>query len=121
MTQREGQNASGAESASPSDRPPASLVAARMLAPVTLFAAEKDIIRLTAAGADLPSFERIAQQYVWQFCKSVPLLDITQTLRWNVPFVYPDAGTGTLVLLYKLAVIIPLIGAFLDYWRQQTE
>jgi hypothetical protein len=92
-----------------------------VFASVTLFAAEKDIISLTAAGADLPSFERIAQQYVWQFCKSVPLLDITQTLRWNVPFVYPDAGTGTLVLLYKLAVIIPLIGAFLDYWRQQTE
>jgi hypothetical protein len=92
-----------------------------VFASVTLFAAEKDLISLTAAGVDLPSFEKIAQLYVWQFCKSVPLLDITQTLRWTVPFIYPDAGTGTLVLLYKLAVIIPLIGAFLAYWRQQTE
>jgi uncharacterized protein Usg len=92
-----------------------------VFASVTLFAAEKDLISLTAAGVDLPSFEQIAQLYVWQFCKSVPLLDITQTLRWKVPFIYPDAGTGTLVLLYKLAVIIPLIGAFLAYWKQQTD
>jgi hypothetical protein len=92
-----------------------------VFASVTLFAAEKDLISLTAAGDDLPSFEQIAQLYVWQFCKSVPLLDITETLRWKVPFVYPDAGTGTLVLLYKLAVIIPLIGAFLAYWKQQTD
>jgi hypothetical protein len=92
-----------------------------VFASVTLFAAEKDLISLTAAGVDLPSFEQIAQLYVWQFCKSVPLLDITQTLRWTVPFIYPDAGTGTLVLLYKLAVIIPLIGAFLAYWKQQTD
>ena len=92
-----------------------------VFASVTLFAAEKDLISLTAAGVDLPSFEQIAQLYVWQFCKSVPLLDITQTLRWKVPFIYPDAGTGTLVLLYKLAVIIPLIGAFFAYWKQQTD
>jgi hypothetical protein len=92
-----------------------------VFASVTLFAAEKDIISLTAAGVDLPSFEQIAQLYVWQFCKSVPLLDITQILRWKVPFIYPDAGTGTLVLLYKLAVIIPIIGAFLVYWKQQTD
>jgi uncharacterized protein Usg len=92
-----------------------------VFASVTLFAAEKNLISLTAAGVDLPSFEQIAQLYVWQFCKSVPLLDITQTLRWKVPFIYPDGGTGTLVLFYKLAVIIPLIGAFLAYWKQQTD
>jgi len=92
-----------------------------VFASVTLFAGEKDLISLTAAGVDRPSFEQIAQLYVWQFCKSVPLLDITEALRWKVPFIYPDAGTGTLVLLYKLAVIIPLIGAFFAYWKQQTE
>ena len=57
----------------------------------------------------------------WQFCKSVPLLDITQTLRWKVPFIYPDAGTGSLVLLYKLAVILPIIGTFFAYWKEQTD
>ena len=37
-----------------------------VFASVTLFAAEKDLISLTAAGVDLPSFEQIAQLYVWQ-------------------------------------------------------
>jgi hypothetical protein len=92
-----------------------------VFASVTLFAGEKDLISLTAAGVDRPSFEQIAQLYVWQFCRSVPILDVTETLRWKVPFIYPDAETGTLVLLYKLAVIIPLIGAFFAYWRQQTD
>jgi uncharacterized protein Usg len=91
-----------------------------VFASVTLFAAEKDIISLTASGVDVPSFEQIAQLYVWQFCKSVPLLDITQTLRWKVPFIYPDAGTGSFVLLYKLAVTLPIIGTFFAYWKAQT-
>ena len=49
-----------------------------VFASVTLFAADKDLISLTARGVDQPSFEEIAQLYIWQFCKSVPLLDIDE-------------------------------------------
>ncbi len=83
-----------------------------VFASVTLFAADKDLISLTAGGFDQPSFEEIAQLYIWQFCKSVPLLDINETLRWKPPFVYTGTGTGTLILLYKIAVIVPVIGTF---------
>jgi uncharacterized protein Usg len=92
-----------------------------VFASVTLIAADKDLISLTAGGVDQPSFEKIAQLYIWQFCKSVPLLDINETLRWKPPFIYTGTGTGTLVLLYKIAVIIPVIGAFLDFWSKQVE
>ena len=92
-----------------------------VFASVTLFAADKDLISLTAGGFDQPSFEEIAQLYIWQFCKSVPLLDINETLRWKPPFVYTGTDTGTLVLLYKIAVIVPVIGTFLAFWSKQVE
>ena len=92
-----------------------------VFASVTLIAADKDLISLTARGVNQPSFEKIAQLYIWQFCKSVPLLDINETLRWKPPFIYTGTGTGTLVLLYKIAVIIPVIGAFLAFWSKQIE
>jgi hypothetical protein len=96
------------------------VVMTSVFAAVTLVAADRNIVDLTA-GAGLPSFEDIAQLYVWQFCKSVPLLDVNETLRWNVPFIYKGTGTGFLVLLYKVAVILPLIGTFLVYWKEQIE
>jgi hypothetical protein len=86
----------------------------------TVVAAREGLITL-AASSSAPSFEDVSQLYVWQFCKSVPLLDVNQTLRWEPPFVYAGSGTGTFVLLYKLAVIVPLIGAFLAYWTAQIE
>jgi uncharacterized protein Usg len=92
-----------------------------IFASATLIAADKDLISLTARGVNQPSFEEIAQLYIWQFCKSVPLLDINETLRWKPPFIYTGTGTGTLVLLYKIAVIIPIIGAFLAFWSTQVE
>lgn len=92
-----------------------------IFASATLIAADKDLISLTAGGVDQPSFEEIAQLYIWQFCKSVPLLDINETLRWKPPFIYTGTGTGTLVLLYKIAVIIPVIGAFLAFWSTLVE
>jgi hypothetical protein len=92
-----------------------------VFASVTLIAADKDLISLTAGGFDQPSFEEIAQLYIWQFCKSVPLLDINETLRWKPPFVYTGTDTGTLVLLYKIAVIVPVIGTFLAFWSKQVE
>ena len=91
-----------------------------VFASFTLIADDMDLISLTARG-NRPSFEEIAQLYIWQFCKSVPLLDINETLRWEPPFIYTGTGTGTLVLLYKIAVIIPVTGAFLAFWSKQVE
>ena len=97
------------------------VVMTSVFAAITLIAADEGLITLAAARPDLPSFEEVAQLYVWQFCKSVPLLDVNETLRWEPPFVYTGSGTGVLVLLYKLAVIIPVIGTFVFYWGAQFE
>jgi hypothetical protein len=97
------------------------VVMTSVFAAITVIAADEGLITLAAARPELPSFEEVAQLYVWQFCKSVPLLDVNETLRWEPPFVYAGSGMGILVLLYKLAVIIPLIGTFFFYWTAQIE
>jgi hypothetical protein len=96
------------------------VVMTSVFAAVTLIAADEGLITLTARP-ELPSFEEVAQLYVWQFCKSVPLLDVNETLRWEPPFVYTGTGTGVLVLLYKLGVIVPVIGTFLFLWSAQFD
>lgn len=96
------------------------VIMSSVFALVTVAAAEQGWTSLSA-NSDLPSFEQVVELYVWQFCKSVPLLDINETLRWQPPFIYTGSLTAVLVLAYKLAVIIPLIGAFAFYWHHQID
>ena len=50
--------------------------------------------------------------YLWHFLESIPGLKIPETLLWNVPFKYKDGFSGLLLLAFKLAVILPVIGSF---------
>jgi hypothetical protein len=49
--------------------------------------------------------------YVWQFLDAIPLLNAPETLRWDEPLEYDDGWLGALVLLFKIAIIIPIVGA----------
>jgi hypothetical protein len=97
------------------------VVMTSVFAAVTVIAAKEKLVRLTGGSLESPSFEEVARLYLWHFSNAVPLLDINETLRWKVPLSYTSSRTGSLVLLYKIAVIIPTIGTFLFYWRQQTD
>ena len=50
--------------------------------------------------------------YMWQFLDSVPGLGIPQTLRWTQPYQYSDHLSGALLLLFRVAVIVPVIASF---------
>jgi hypothetical protein len=50
--------------------------------------------------------------YLWHFLESIPGLKIPETLLWNVPFNYKDTLSGWLLLIFKLSVILPVIGSF---------
>jgi hypothetical protein len=86
---------------------------------ITFIFERQDLIELSKGG-ESPSFEDIAAFYTWEFLKAVPLLDVNATLRWLPPLTYKDSTTGVFVLLYKLTVIVPVIGTFLLYWRFES-
>ena len=72
-------------------------------------------------GGRFPSNGALADFYLWHFMDSVPLLDVNETLRWEVPFTYESASIGWILLLFKFAVIVPVVGAFGGYWKHRQE
>lgn len=57
---------------------------------------------------------------MWHFLEAVPLLKVNQTIRWAEPWTYDSAAVGWILLLFKLVVIVPVIGAFVGYWKRRT-
>jgi uncharacterized protein (DUF433 family) len=58
--------------------------------------------------------------YIWHFLDSVPGLQIPQTLKWAQPYQYSDRLSGFVVLVFKIAVIVPVIGSFV-LWKNVRE
>lgn len=50
--------------------------------------------------------------YAGHFLKSIPSLNIPDTLMWETPFKYRDRLSGLILLAFKLLVIIPVIASF---------
>lgn len=59
--------------------------------------------------------------YLWHFLESVPLLRVTETLRWDLPVTYEAPRVGWLLLAFKLFVILPVIGIFRSYWQYRKQ
>jgi len=51
----------------------------------------------------------------------IPGLKITETLKWPQPYDYKDSLSGALLLVFKLVVIIPVIGSFAVWNRMRKE
>lgn len=71
----------------------------------------------TSLSGIVPGTGTIADFYLWHFLEAIPLLDINKTLLWDVRLMYTDRWIGFFLLLFKITVIIPLIGAFAGYWK----
>jgi hypothetical protein len=56
-----------------------------------------------------PSLWAVEQYYLWHLADAVPLVEVPQTVRWPEPQGFDDHGSGVLLLLFKVMVIIPLV------------
>jgi hypothetical protein len=63
----------------------------------------------------------VADFYLWHFLDAIPLLRVTETLRWSVPITYEAVQVGMLLLAFKLFVIIPTIGIFRTHREYQKD
>jgi hypothetical protein len=59
---------------------------------------------------------RAVDFYMWHFLDAIPVLKINETLLWNAPLTYHQSRVGLLLLIFKIAVIAPVIAAFAGYW-----
>jgi len=57
--------------------------------------------------------------FLWHFFAELPFR-VNETLQWNEPMRYQSAGMGLILLLFKAAVIGPVIALFVLWWKQRT-
>ena len=94
------------------------LLAVGMFAPLTANAYKSGLIDVTdhaamassEAGALAASWD-FAVFYFWHLLDIIPALDITETLRWNEPLTYDGVELGAFLLVYRAAVLLPLIAS----------
>jgi hypothetical protein len=61
--------------------------------------------------------DEIMTFYIWHLLDTVPVLEITQTLRWTPPITYQDSAVGAWLLAFKIIFIVPAIALVLQYLR----
>jgi hypothetical protein len=68
--------------------------------------------RFKAALGDFDVFDAqtLWAYYVWNFFDAIPVLKITEALNWKQPIKFTDHVSGAFLLLYRVLMIIPLIG-----------
>ena len=59
-------------------------------------------------------FSFLLDFYLWHILEEVPLLSVNKTLHWNEPLEY-SGWVGPILLLFKIAVIVPALAAFAFY------
>ena len=64
------------------------------------------------------SVNAVADFFLWHFLNAVPVLKITDTLLWDPPLTYDQPVVGWILLVFKIAVISPVIAAFGWSWKR---
>lgn len=76
------------------------------------FLYDRGLLELTGNGISGDTIADAAFEfYFWHLFDAIPVLDITQTLRWEPRYTYADSLSGPLLLTFKAFVILPLIQA----------
>lgn len=61
---------------------------------------------------------RLSDFFLWHFLNAVPVLRITDTIKFAEPLAYETAPVGWILLIFKITVITPLIAAFAWYGKR---
>jgi len=96
-------------------------VAVMFFSSVTFLLAEQGLIAFSPGLRGPATAGRIADFYFWHFLEAMPVLKVNQTIRWTEPLGYDRTSVGLLLLLFKAVVIIPVIAAFLGYWKYRAQ
>jgi hypothetical protein len=89
-----------------------------LFADFTMLLYERGLVDLATTDAAHPvSRGRLADFYLWHLAEFLPVIDIPETLHWPRPVIYTGSWVGSLVLLYQLFVLVPIVLLFRHYRR----
>jgi len=88
---------------------------------VTFVLLQEGKLRLAPGSSPEVTLASLSDFFLWHFLDAVPLLKITETLKWEVPLTYTSSTVGLIVLVFKAVVILPVISAFTWYATREKE
>jgi hypothetical protein len=97
------------------------MIAMMFFASITFVLVERAGVALNAPEGPIASYDALMSFYFWHFLEAVPLLKVNETLQWKQPLTYQAGPVGFVLLLFKLAVIVPVIAAFAWYWKKVSS
>lgn len=97
------------------------VIAMMFFSSITFVLIQAGAVELLPSSEAGVTYDSIMAFYFWHFLEAIPLLNVNETLQWKEPLTYQGAAVGSVLLLFKLAVIIPVIAAFTWYWKQLTD
>lgn len=84
----------------------------------TLLVEQGHLASRVHAGSSLWAAERY---YVWQLLDSIPALDGTRTLDWHEPGFSPSRLSGSLLLAFRVLLIVPMVHLAVASYRYVTN
>ncbi|HKQ50386.1 MAG TPA: hypothetical protein VJZ71_20095 [Phycisphaerae bacterium] len=88
---------------------------------ITYYLVSHGNLALTTSTSPEVNHGRLMDFYLWHFLEAIPVLKLNSTLLWKEPLVYETASVGWMLLAFKVAVIVPVIGAFAGYRAQSRQ
>lgn len=57
----------------------------------------------------------------YEAAKAIPVIDVSDTFQWKAPYSHSGLGAGVLILMFRIAVLTPVIGFYGAYWSHVRE
>jgi hypothetical protein len=57
----------------------------------------------------------------YEMAKAIPVIDLSDTFQWKPPYSHSGFMAGILLLMFRIAVLAPIIGFYGAYWRHIRE
>lgn len=78
---------------------------------------------LKGAKPAVVNYDLFLSWFLWHVTDAVPVIKIPKTLHWSEPVTFEDGPTwlGVWMVFFKIAVIVPGVGATTAYWKKRKE
>ena len=72
------------------------------------------------AGSGTAGYAAVVELYTWHFVDALPGLNVTAAMHWDQPFPRGSPSAGLLVVLYRIAIVLPVLALLRGLWREAT-
>jgi hypothetical protein len=57
----------------------------------------------------------------YETAKAIPVIDVGDTFQWKAPYSHSGIPAGMLILVFRIAVLTPVVGFYGAYWNHLRE